>query len=330
MKYFLLLFLAATVALLLPCLYSFLEPGKEFEVAMESEVLNTHTIEKFLSHYPEYYDRIDSGQFTIRVKAVCKLNGDRDYYIYQVPKYTLMTANSYLHSMTQTALQHNLMHQKDFLIVDFTISNYIPGISYFNTVALSKSLYSNSVHRVHGPQQMLDLLGIDFSTSCEAALSPENDTQSRKLGLPKHCNCVFRNKAEGIKYFLESTGSAYLVQADPKKNDRKLVCSTDRSASCSDLFRPAPPGPLAKEKRVYVDSKENSVTSIKWTQDELKYWVTVLSTNYEYAELADMLNADASHTEAEPEPRRRAKVPISRGSSLSKKAKSMLSLTKNT
>lgn len=287
----LLLALAATAALLSPCLYAIEYLGKDNnEKLVEVDTLDTLVFD--LVFEDALVKKLSISDVIVR--GVCKIGPYWDYALYQMSDNILLYCESLkIYSMESKSLT---TRQKDFVKgnpyssfkLSITNDNWQVGNSTFETIFLSKNPTDDTVHLIGGSQQVFDEANIQLSCQTRPKLievrSHRLKVEHFLIPFPSEYECIFRSTGSCELILMKTTSEIRLME---RKGLSDVVWKTIRMVTglgYDILHDPlnlfvgrSDRNPDTREKRIYVNNDEEAATSVHWRQNGRKYWMTVVS-----------------------------------------------------
>lgn len=243
--------------------------------------LNTSVINLYLEGIHGFERDIAGKPFSISIEGVCNIGPEWDYHLYQVSENVRLSASSSVQDTRRSQItveQAAILQGARFLHLDITLMNWTPGQSTFDTVTLLKTQTRDKVHLIEGSEKVLQdtkihLFG-ETPQEYHGLFSEEEPRVGSAFKFPLQHDCIFRSNVEGIDYSVQSSGQSWLVQSELSWEAWQTVGLAQNGGSCS---YPAEQDEVVNERRVYVFNNEQTVTSVKWLQNNLKLWLTVVS-----------------------------------------------------
>lgn len=287
MHYLQILVLAATAAAgatpYEPCVYEVHDPRDDSKVLASSKNLNSTFVNRGVPWSSTHRDAIAEGKLSIKIIAVCHVNGDQNYHLFQTSQNTRIDVGSHLSQPAYVELspvQRAHIHEGDTrsLRLDIRITNWIKGQSAIKAASFTKNDDSAALSLTNDPQKVLGDLKAEFYTRPPTKHLNHRFSSPVKAGnefrFPATWNCIFKSEAQNIKYTLESSGSACLVQAENDWSVWRTMFLLERSGT--KAFAPPAERPVhVNENLIFVKNDEDSVTHLSWSQNSLSYWMAV-------------------------------------------------------
>lgn len=264
-----------------------------------TKILDTGYVNRAFSSSDVDEEDIAAGNLSINITAVCKIDGYNDYFIYRVSENVLLTVSTHLSSPVYTELsdlQQRHVHGRElrYLRVNILITNWTKGDSTFDTLSFSVHQEHNYVHRVIDPAKVADDMDVRFHEETNDRYSADFPNMDSYFSFPEAYFCIFKCKIPNID-LLESTLPACLVHFEQDNGVWQPVCSVEHnddwrvphakiaavspavesSAANSEVESSSGKKVRGDEKRVYVWGYEDSITLLRWIQNNKQYWMTV-------------------------------------------------------
>lgn len=270
------------------CRYTIQYPGKSSgtKTPFVTDHLDTSVIAQYLAEVQGFDQDIASGKFIISIGGVCNVGAEWDYYLYQVSKDTDINVSS---SVQIAGIAHvpkeqaQILQSPKFLRLNIMIKNWIPGQSTLNTVSLARGQTDDKIRLIEGPARVLAESQIEATGETPDIFASLLDNKEPVVGqgfkFPVQYECIFKSDKESIKYSVKSTGNAYLVHSELSLDAWQTVGLAQSSTSCDFPIGESKTGEdeAINERRVYVKNTESAITTITWRQNNMDYWLTVVS-----------------------------------------------------
>lgn len=303
MRYALLLLaLAATAALLSPCLYSINYLAKDnTEKLVEVDTLNTSVFDLiFMDLMPAEWD-----DPLVTVKGVCHIGPYWDYTVYQMSDDNFLKTLRLLVYRSESEIftpnQREFVKAKKYYGFEVDIHNnkWTVGKSSFETVFLSRNPTDDIVYLVGGPRKVLKNLKLQLSSSTSPKFhetpSYEANMYYLKEPFPTNYACVFRTGKDSRIIHMRTSSELRVME---KKDRSEITWMTVQTVDCWNAFDSRSYSTISNEKsgkqseknerRVYVKNDIESANSIFLRQNNLRFWVTVISKPYNLLQQKDM------------------------------------------
>lgn len=283
--------LTASAALLTPCLYviEYYSKAKEDKL-IEVNVLDTSVLDLVFGDLQP--DGPRGSQ--IKVKGVCNIGPYWDYTFYQMSEDITMLCGFQGIAVTDiwdlTPRQRKFIKAREYVHFKLYIKNdnWVNGHSTFETVFLSKNPTDDTVHLVGGSRQVFHDMDLQLVTpNPPKEFVPLEDTtvwynQSRSFIDGFECVLrytdnfkILRMRTSDHMHRMEKRNlddecwiTTQLINMLGERLTLELPDSTDGEASINSD---------TKEKRIYVSTHKETISSVYFERNGSRYWMTVMS-----------------------------------------------------
>lgn len=292
-----LLALVAGTAMAQMCHYSISPPTMSSGPKQTFEVsyLNTSAINLYLARIHEVDPAVGLNNYGVRIDVVCNVGPHWDYHLYQGRNNFEMvlleksTSTDFGKLSTNQRLVVKTRQYMRFLIF---ITKWKVGESALNTVSLSRDPIANVIHLTEGSLQVFNDLKVQISGDTPEHFlelpSREPPKWNRAFQFPSDYECIFSNTANETDYTMSTTGDMCFVNL---KLDTWITVSL--AGASKDSWYPESQFPMEdkveiEERRAYVKTTAETISTLQWVQSTLTYWMIVLSKPESLLWMADM------------------------------------------
>lgn len=166
------------------------------------------------------------------------------------------------------------------MMLEFQISNWIPASSTFNGVLFTK----RQDQEIESYQDEINVaanleIGVQlYDNDHERDFAAETPRVGDVYRFPYTYDGFFKSLEDNAEYTYKCTSRAVLVE-------RVEGSSEWQTTSYSEGVEVTYASPIVSEKRIYVDTQEDALTTISWVQNKKKYWMSVVSKTHIWSKL---------------------------------------------
>lgn len=282
-----------------PCLYTLQYPKVEDkpQQRLDAAYLDTYVINQYLKSVNTIDPSVDISAHPISVDVVCNIGPQWEYHFYEVPTAVNMTVSSRITGKDRELLvdsQERFLQDNAFVRHKIVINQWALGESIFNTLLLPNNQTGGTIGSEIGPTKVLEdwrflLFGKSPEIETPYPLKQDEPILGHPFQFPGNYSCVFLSRAIDLKYDVKSTSKIALVQHTPRNEEWEIVFLSLPQELCTypAEYEPNESVPVS-ERRVYVKTNEAAATTVRWTNDDRDYWLTVVSKALVFNEEYDL------------------------------------------
>lgn len=297
----LLMALAASAALMSPCLYAIDYHSKSNHMkTIQVGTLDTSVFDLvFVDVFP------GESMWDVTIRGVCNIGPYWDYTFYRISRGATFLKNFQRISSTETEgltpRQREFVKAKKYFDFEFKLSyhDWIVGISTVETVFLSKNPTDDRVYLVGGSRKVFEDMNMKLSGQTPLRFIEGTGPERDEFQFPDNLECALRycggfnvlRQEDGLNLHLMASSSD--IQLVERWNFRGEIWTKVEMLKWPDSDTMYLPNEAKgyyepEEKRIYVGVDEETSSIVEWWQDNHNYLMTVISKPRDLLQHEDM------------------------------------------